>query len=138
MMSVSTRLSENQEITAWVIDEIDPEEAFRKLDKLILFGNIVPSKYSYAEIKHDCSKGFCWDSKSEDHFVLRFGSLKGAPMIFVAPLSAGHLSDGSKNTILCIEKMGFNLTSDDKKQITSRPVIDGKRRDLVNLTFYKN
>ena len=45
-MGVSTKLSDKGEITAWLIDEADPEKACEMLEKLIGTGNIVPAMYS--------------------------------------------------------------------------------------------
>ena len=136
-MSVTTRLSSTGEITAWLINESDSDNAAIMLGKLIAVGTFKPENYSYATINYDCSKGLDLDPDSEKHFVLKFGSRKGFPMIMVAPVTAGYGGSGPHCTLKCLEKMGFILSDEDVERILSKPIIDGQPSPIVNLTFYK-
>ena len=134
-MGVSCGLAGTGEITAWLIDEVDPDKACTMLENLIKTKNIVPNEYTYATIKYDTSRTLNHDPISEDHFALRFGSLKSSPMIFVAQVTAGYDGTGPNCAKKCIEMMGFVLSKDEEDKIYSQP--SEENGPIINLTFYK-
>jgi len=134
-MSVSTRLSDNGEITAWVIDEYDPDKACVMLEKLIGTGVIIPALYNYATLRYDTSKTLEKDPQSDDHYPLRFFSKSGAPIVLVSQVTAGYDGTGPCCAKKCIDKMGFKISKEQEQIIYSQPCKT--LGTIINLAFYK-
>ena len=84
--------------------------------------------FKVATVDYDCAKGLSFDPNNfKEHFALKFKQeAKNAPMLFVAPITAGYGGSGPTACFQCLELMGFVHGDMD-----DHPEIFQKKTDIL-------
>lgn len=138
-MSVYPRLSKNNEILSWHINDEGSDTAANNLLMLINLGVIRPTKYHRATITFDNTKPIPTRVGGDDKlYLLKFFSNKGAVPITVHKMSVGKDDDPDTiNTLKCLEYMDFVLSGEETKKVCTRSYSVGKPDSLPSFCFIK-
>ena len=137
-MSVFPRLSKDNKITSWHINDESSDLAANNLLMLINLGVIKPAKYHRATITFDHTKPMPTRSGEDDKlYILKFFSNKGAVPIFVYKMSVGKDDADTNNTLKCLEYMDFVLSGEETKKVCTRAYSVGKPDSVQSFCFIK-